>query len=442
LHHDLNLRIPPPSLRSTGPTQSRITDFFAAGKSVPVSVKPHNTSIDTTVCSTPPNTSRHHNYKKYLLLYSPCVAQPKITHYTKLPHETELHDAWGHSLPSIDTSSTFRILLQNPNGLNLDTNNYSLLHDIQTCADFGAAVISLPETNVHWALPSTRTSFRGMLKRMWPHVTISTSESAEPFLSTYKPGGTATVVCDKWTSRVMETGEDTYGLGRWSYVILRGKGTTKVAVITAYNVSQKSHIIHGEKTAYKQQLRLLTNLYHHHKIQAAPHPHRQFILDLQSWIETLIADNHDIILAMDANDPYNPDVTVSPHPLNYTAGTPTMDKHHDGHLSTLVSTCHLRDPLALQHSDRPFPASYFCGKQRIDYILVSPRLVGAVTHSGSLPLYSLFQGDHRPYYIDLDATVAFADNAYEICRPQGHGLQLCDPRIITKYIDSLRDHIA
>ena len=82
---------------------------------------------------------------------------------------------------------------------------------------------------------------------MWPHVTLSTSESAEPFLSTYKPGGTATVVCDKWTSSVMETGEDPYGLGRWSYIILWGKGTMKVVVITAYNVSQKSTLYTGKK---------------------------------------------------------------------------------------------------------------------------------------------------------------------------------------------------
>jgi hypothetical protein len=174
----------------------------------------------------------------------------------------------------------------------------------------------------------------------------------------------------------------------------------------------------------------------------APHPHRQFILDLQAWLEHLISTDHEIILALDANEPYNPDISASHHPLSYEMGQLTRDKNHDGKLATLIATCGLQDPLATQHPERPFPASYFRGKNRIDYILVTPRLTSAVLRSGSLPLYSLFQGDHRPYYIDLDATIAFEDNAYEISRPQGRGLQLKDPRIVTKYTSELYDQLS
>jgi hypothetical protein len=111
-------------------------------------------------------------------------------------------------------------------------------------------------------------------------------------------------------------------------------------------------------------------------------------------------------------------------------------------LSTLIASCGLRDPLAQQHPERPFPASYFRGKNRIDYILVTPQLVESVQSSGSLPLYSLFQGDHRPYYIDLTAAIAFADNAYEIARPKGRGLQLHDPRIVAKYNEIINEQAA
>ncbi len=64
-----------------------------------------------------------------------------------------------------------------------------------------------------------------------------------------------------------------------------------------------------------------------------------------------------------------------------------------------------------------------------------------VLRTGSLPLYSLFQGDHRPYYIDLDATIAFEDSAYEISRPQGRGLQLKDSRIVTNYTTALYNQL-
>ncbi len=129
----------------------------------------------------------------------------------------------------------------------------------------------------------------------------------------------------------------------------------------------------------------------------APHPHRQFILDLQAWLEYLINTDHEIILALDSNEPYNPDIPSGQHPLPYESGKLTQDETHDGKLATLIATCGLQDPLAAQHPERPFPASYFRGKNRIDYILVTPRLKPAVLHTGSLPLYSLFQGDHRPY---------------------------------------------
>jgi hypothetical protein len=198
----------------------------------------------------------------------------------------------------------------------------------------------------------------------------------------------------------------------------------------------------GERTAYKQQHRILSRTIREQNLPVAPHLKRQFILDLQSWIEHLIQTNHDIILAMDANEPYNPEIPSTAKPLQYQQGKHTLDKSHDGQLMTLIATCGLCDPLVRQHPDRPFPVSYFRGRNRIDYILATPRLQSAVLKTGSLPLYSLFQGDHRPYYIDLDAKIAFADNAFEISRPKGRGLQLKDPCIIAKYTEALNDQLA
>ncbi len=80
-----------------------------------------------------------------------------------------------------------------------------------------------------------------------------------------------------------------------------------MAIITAYNVSQKYHLAHGERTAYKQQHRILSESIREQNLPIAPHPRRQFILDLQAWTEHLIQTDHEIILALDANEAYNPD---------------------------------------------------------------------------------------------------------------------------------------
>ncbi len=392
---------------------------------------------------TPPTMNRKKGgHKRILLQYNIPISQPRLSYYQSAALSVDLHDSWGHSMETIDSSSTFRVFLQNPNGLNISHANYSLLHDLDTCQKYGAAVIALPETNTNWSSREHVGMFNGMLKRTWDNVTTSTSRAVEPFLSSYQPGGTATIVCNNWTSRIIGRGEDPLGLGRWSYVTLRGRGTTQVVVITAYNVSQRYEMERGERTAYKQQHRILSHTIRENNLNIAPHPRRQFILDLQSWIEHLIQNNHDVILALDANEPYNPDIPSTAKPLQYTQGNHTLDKGHDGKLSTLIATCGLCDPLARQHPDRPFPASYFRGKNRIDYILVTPRLQNAVLRTGSLPLYSLFQGDHRPYYVDFDAAIAFADNAYEISRPRGRGLQLKDPRVVAKYVETLNDQLS
>jgi len=56
---------------------------------------------------------------------------------------------WGHSLETIDTSSTFRLILQNPNGLSLHAGTYSTHQDLFTYRELGAACLTLPETNTN-----------------------------------------------------------------------------------------------------------------------------------------------------------------------------------------------------------------------------------------------------------------------------------------------------
>jgi len=138
-------------------------------------------------------------------------------------------------------------------------------------------------------------------------------------------------------------------------------------------------------------------------------------------------------LALDANTTYDPDTPGSPHPLQYKEGIPTFDKKHDAKLSTLIATCNLVDPLAKQHSSRPFPASHIRGSERIDFILVSQTIEKAVTASGCLSFYSLFNSDHRGYYVDFDAKILFSDPVYEIAPRSHRKLRLHDPKLIDKY---------
>lgn len=246
------------------------------------------------------------------------------------------------------------------------------------------------------------------------------------------------VVCGNWVSSVVAKGEDPLGLGRWSYVTLRGKGETKITVVTAYNACQSS----GDTKYYQQQLRILSRLHREQNILASPNPRRQFILDLQSWMEYLRSEGHHFILAMDANKVYDPDMDVPKHPLIYNPDSLTMNAKHPDKLSTLISSCDLCLPLAHYHETRPFPASHIRGRNQIDYIFISRPLLPAVQQSGVLAHHSLTRGDHKPYYIDIDPLVLFTDPAYHIEPVAIRKLRLQDPRVVQQYISNLHNHLA
>jgi len=195
-----------------------------------------------------------------------------------------------------------------------------------------------------------------MTRDIWQNSSFHTSKSQEDFLASYQPGGTATIICDRWASRVVSKGADPLGLGWWNYVVLPGKGTKKIFIINAYNPRPAS----GDTTVYQQHVHLLSALYHHRQKKSPPNPHRQFFLDLQAWLEPIQADGHAIILSINANETYNLDVRSPSNSLPPLDSTPTIDRHHVGKLATLIATCNLHDPLALHHPDRPFPASHQC----------------------------------------------------------------------------------
>jgi hypothetical protein len=149
-------------------------------------------------------------------------------------------------MEQIDPTKTFRLILQNPNGLSLYSGSHLTKADLYTCRNYGAAALSLPETNSNWN-SSQISLFTSILRDIWPNTSYSVSRSEESFLAPYQPGGTATIITNPWASRLIGKGTDPLGLGRWSYCVLRGKHTKKIFIITAYN----SRLTYGDNTTYQ-----------------------------------------------------------------------------------------------------------------------------------------------------------------------------------------------
>jgi len=408
--------------------QVPLSNYFAVRR--PPTLAP----VATPAQSTLPIKSK--SVRRALLRYNPQKkATNRVTHYTSPIPTYDLFDSWGHSLEVIDTSTIFKVFLQNPNSFPVHRNNHLLMLDLQTCYQYGAGALCFPETNTNWNQEGQLSTIYQFFRNTWQSSVLQPSQTPDHFLSTYQPGGTLTAICDNWVSRVFARGEDPFGLGRWSYVTLRGKSSVKVTIVTAYNATPSQ----GDQSYHHQKLCVLSRLHREQHINYTPDPCRKFILDLQAWLEHLIKEGHQLIVAMDANMSYDPDQLAQHHHLPIQPGQLTVSPSHNGKLATLVSTCQLCLPLALQHETRPFPASHIRGQNQIDYILVSKSILPAILRSGVLPHLSLTRGDHRPYYLDFDVYGLFSDPAYQIDPPNNQQLQLKDPRKINKYISNLHD---
>jgi hypothetical protein len=248
------------------------------------------------------------------------------------------------------------------------------------------------------------------------------------------------LITNNWTSRIIERGVDPFGLGRWSYITLIGKGNIKVMIITAYRVSQEYLSSIGHKTSAMQQFCTLSQHIRAAELTSNPRPRYQFIIDLQARLQELINKSYEIILCIDANESIHNQLGQF-SPLQFSLGKPIVGSRHNGTLATLIRTCGLCDPLRIQHPGEPPPATYKRGKNRIVYILTTLSVMAATRRTGIFPYDSIFQCDHRACYIDLDVDRLLREVPSSIAPPQYMGLRTQDPRIVNKYIELLQKQI-
>jgi hypothetical protein len=231
---------------------------------------------------------------------------------------------------------------------------------------------------------------------------------------------------------------DPYGLGRWSCVTLRGKADTIICIITAYRVCNDKYS--GPKTAYQQQKRQLAAIFREHQQQPQLDTYKQFIIDLQCWITSLQSEGTQIMLCLDNNEELLPNkgllITLKP------SNTPVPHQTHDGTLETLSQSTGLVDVLRHHHPSSNYPPTNNRGRKRIDLKLASISLLPAIHRSGILPYNAVFQGDHRPCYIDLDGPTAFGGETSPIFPPCQRGLQLHDLHKVNEYLTVLSDQIC
>ena len=312
---------------------------------------------------------------------------------------------WGDVLAPKDPTHT-RFYGMNANGIQLDREGgqfteYCKLH-VETQAD----ISGIQEHNLDTTQPRLRSIMYDTVRKHWKRSTFSHASTPITFASPYKPGGTLLLSTDSITGRVVDHGSDIWG--RWAYQSLQGRQGIKVTFISAYQVVETHESQMGNITAAAQQRSLLAT-----SNDPVSNPRQAFIRDLTIFITTLQRQQHDIVLTGDFNERLGED---------------------DSGMAQVMSRCQLLDVMATLHPHLPEPATYARGRKRLDYILVSHRLIGAARHAGYEPFSHRFHTDHRAYFLDFDTVLLFGGATQKLATYVQRQLQASNINQTTQYL--------
>ena len=113
-------------------------------------------------------------------------------------------------------------------------------------------VMGLAETNVNWGKVRSKDTLWDRTKSWAENRRIGVSFNTRQTLVTpYQQGGTATIAFNDMAHRYKQSGFDSSGLGRWSWVLVSGTQNRVTRLVTVY-VPQKNN--KGINTVYSQQI--------------------------------------------------------------------------------------------------------------------------------------------------------------------------------------------
>jgi len=117
-------------------------------------------------------------------------------------------------------------------------------------------------------------------------------------MSIYQPGGTGVLVVNQLSHRILRSGDNPTGMGRWSWVHLRGREQFTLRIVTFY----RPCYLTGPTTTYQEQIRQLAALEHD------INPRNTVTQDLHTVIQEWQNSGDQVILLTNFND----DVTGTP----------------------------------------------------------------------------------------------------------------------------------
>jgi hypothetical protein len=176
-------------------------------------------------------------------------------------------------------------------------------HACQTLYSQQVDIFGISESNIKWnAKLRSEASTKCHQRDSYHKVLIDTS-SSDPTINTYQPGGTATIVTNKWTGRTTQPIQDSSGMAGWSGYKLQTNFYTYLIIITVF----RPNIAEGLSTCYQQHISIMKR-----QGKTNPDPRQQLLDDLTNLIVDFNSKNHKTIVMIDANEGlYTPNSTMA-----------------------------------------------------------------------------------------------------------------------------------
>ena len=294
----------------------------------------------------------------------------------------EGNDYYGDPMDEEFVDNRTRIYIQNLNGINWDKSGGKWPYVCEMLTTIQADIACFTEVNTDVNNYTVRKKMETICQQHFQQNALIMSTSKYKSSTLYKPGGTAVLAMNSITARIKSHTRDR--MGRWSSLCFNTSPNQKLRIIAAYQVCQNSQP--GPNTAVAHQIAQIIEDSATTPVRSRQTPRESFIHDLQAFITQAQVAGEDVVLAGDFNE--------------------EMGKATSG-MDRLATTCGLVDLFSIRTGSQRHPATYQRGTKRLDYILISPRLLPAVVAAGYDPFGYRVPSDHRGMYLDFSTETLF-----------------------------------
>ena len=290
-----------------------------------------------------------------------------------------------------------RICFGNVNNIGQHRDSYKSLQLKEVIERKDIDLMCMAEIGVHWGKVPQRDNIWERTKPWFEAVRVATSfHTKDPLARRCQYGGTAMIAVNTLVSKINTTGFDESGLGRWSWVLMRGKRDTVTRIITAYcPVKPSSSGIKGQHTVYAQHLRV-----------SSRNPITAFWSDLGTALDKWTENDEQLILCGD----WNTSIV-------------------DADITTFMGSRGLTEVITSRHGKNP-PPTYNRGSKSIDGIFASNIFIGV---RGGYLEYGTTPGDHRGLWIDVPQETLLGFKMPNTPSSSIRRLQVTDPRSRNAY---------